>query len=186
MQRILQDGLLFKLLERADHDLAAAARQAGCPLCGAVLHRGDYPRKPRGCPERWDRRLSFCCSACRKRMTPASVRYLGRKVYVGALVTLAAAMLNGLSSWRVSCLSRHLGVDRRTLKRWREWWREAFVRGPFWKGARGAFARPVSEATMPLGLVEAFEASQEVQGMVRLLGFISPITVGRWGGGLGM
>jgi hypothetical protein len=39
---------------------------------------------------------------------------------------------------------------------------------------------------MPLGLVEAFGAAQDAQGMVRLLRFISPITVGRLGGGLGM
>ena len=28
----------------------------------------------------YDRRLSFCCADCRKRLTPVSVRFLGRKV----------------------------------------------------------------------------------------------------------
>lgn len=184
MEKILKDVRFFKLLEDADLDLAAAARREGCPACGGRLDGGNYRRKPRGVPMAWDRRLSYCCSRCRKRRTPASVRFLGPKVYAGVMVTLAAAMLNGLAGWRVACLSRELGVDRRTLKRWREWWRKAFVRSAFWKGARGAFARPVAEAAMPLGLVDAFGAANGAEAMVRLLMFLSPITVVRRGGGL--
>jgi len=186
MENILKDVRFFKLLEEADRDLAATARREGCRVCGARLDGADYPRKPRGCPMAWDRRLSFCCSRCRRRRTPASVRFLGPKVYTGAMVTLAAAMLNGPADRHVSCLSRALGVDRRTLKRWREWWRGAFVRSAFWKGARGALARPVAEATMPLGLVEVFGAADGAEGMVRLLAFFSPVTVGRRGRGLGL
>lgn len=189
MNKILQSVRFFKLLEVVDHDLAAQAQQAGCSLCGGRLDCGNYLRKPRGGPIEWNRRLSFCCARCRKRTTPVSVRFLGPKVYVGAMVTLAAAMQNGLAPWRVAHLSRELGVTRRTLKRWREWWQKTFVNRPFWKGARGAFARPVAEGTMPLGLVEAFGAdgaADGAEGMVRLLLFISPITTCRRCGGLGM
>lgn len=189
MNKILQSVQFFKLLEVVDHDLAAQAQQAGCPLCGGRLDCGNYLRKPRGGLIEWNRRLSFCCARCRKRTTPVSVRFLGPKVYVGAMVTLAAAMQNGLAPWRVAHLSRELGVTRRTLKRWREWWQKTFVNRPFWKGARGAFARPVAEGTMPLGLVEAFGAdgaADGAEGMVRLLLFIAPITTGRRCGGLGM
>lgn len=185
MHTILKDARFFKLLEQVDQDLAAEARREGCPRCGAVLHRGNYERKPRGGPMAWDRRLSFCCSRCRRRRTPVSVRFLGRKVYVGVLVVLAAAMHNGLPEWRVSRLSRELGVDRHTLRRWREWWLGAFVRSRFWKGARGAFARPVAEDTLPFGLVAAFGA-QEPEGMVRLLRFLAPITASSLGCGLGV
>ena len=189
MHKILQNVQFFKLQEQIDHDLAAQAQQAGCPLCGGRLDCANYPRKSRGGPIDWNWRLSFCCDRCRKRMTPVSVRFLGPKVYVGAMVTLAAAMQNGLAPWRVARLSRELGVGRRTLRRWREWWRKTFVNTPFWKGARGAFARPVAEGTMPLGLVETFGADGAAgseEGMMRLLLFIAPITTGRRCGGLGM
>lgn len=184
MGKLLKSAELFKLLEETDRDLAAAVQQGGCPLCGGRLDVSDHPRKPRGGPTSWDRRLNLCCRRCRKRRLPPSVRFLGPRVYVGVVVTLAAAMLNGLSGWRVACLSRELGVDRRTLKRWREWWRAVFVRSAFWKEARGGFARPVAETTMPLGLVESFGA-QDAEGMVRLLRFLAPITVGTRGVGLG-
>jgi hypothetical protein len=57
--------------------------------------RGGLPRAPRGAAEgldaSWDSRRSFCCAVegCRRRSTPPSVRFLGRKVYVGAIVVLA-------------------------------------------------------------------------------------------------
>ncbi|MHB1829616.1 MAG: hypothetical protein ACYCV6_18355, partial [Steroidobacteraceae bacterium] len=44
---------------------------------------------PRGCPpsvlEEYSRRLSFTCGRCEKRTTPASVRFLGRRVYVAQM-----------------------------------------------------------------------------------------------------
>ncbi|MCC5873384.1 MAG: hypothetical protein JJU22_13365, partial [Gammaproteobacteria bacterium] len=78
---------------RIDDDLAATARQQAC-RCGGALHRADYPRKPRGCPRRFREafswRHSFCCQRCRGRNTPPSVRFLGRRVYLGLIVVLAS------------------------------------------------------------------------------------------------
>ena len=86
--------LFLALLLRIDHDLAAQTCADGCP-CGGVLHRADYPRKPRGCPVevRHDHssRLSFCCSMCRRRATSMSVRFLGRRVYLALAVVLVSA-----------------------------------------------------------------------------------------------
>ena len=68
-----------------DKDLAATTKKQGCS-CGGRLHCANYPRKPRGgcenLPQSYDYRLSFCCDrdGCRKRTTPPSVRFLGRKV----------------------------------------------------------------------------------------------------------
>ena len=183
MDKILKDGRLFKLLERADQDLAAEAQMAGCVYCGAKLHVGDYPRKPRGGPE-WEKRSSFCCSQCRKRKTPPSVRFLGRKVYVGVVVTLAAAMMHGLDGRRVERLRRELGVHRRTLKRWREWWLKTFVQSPFWKAARARFMPLLRESVMPQCLVEALHADGP-EGMDRLLRFLSPITASASAAGRG-
>ena len=84
----LQDPKLYSLLLLIDEDLAAQAQSAGCS-CGGALHSARYPRKPRGAPrellEQYRSRLSFCCAACRRRTTPESVRYLGRRVYLAVV-----------------------------------------------------------------------------------------------------
>jgi len=177
MEKVLKDGRLFKLLEKADSDLAEAAQAGGCGHCGGKLHRGDFERKPRGGPQ-WDSRYSFCCEEedCRKRTTPPSVRFLGRKVYAGVVVVLVSAMMHGLKPKRVEKLREALDIDRRTLERWRTWWLENFVGSRFWKSARAFFMPRLDETVLPLSLVEVFQAKRRA-GMARLLEFISPITV---------
>ena len=178
MEQILHDQKVYELLERVDADLAARACATGCAHCGGDLHRGDYPRKPRGGPA-WDRRDSFCCEreGCRKRTTPPSVRFLGRKVYVGVVVVLVAAMVQGPSAPRVERLREALGIDRRTLLRWRAWWTETFGQSGFWKGEGGRFRQPIQVARLPLALVEVFAAEQRA-GLLKLMQFLSPITTG--------
>ena len=176
MEKILRDRRVYELLEEVDRDLALKAQAVGCEHCGGALHRGDYTRKSRGGPA-WEKRHSFCCSreGCRKRKTPVSVRFLGRKVYVGVVVVVVSAMMHGLSEGRVKRLRQVLGIDRRTLKHWREWWRRTFAQGRFWRAAQGRFRRPSLEERLPLGLVEAFGAQQS-NGLVNLMKFLSPIT----------
>jgi len=174
MEKVLKNGLLFKLLEKADWDIAQEAHEGVCKYCGERLDWGDYTRKPRG-GGRWKKRHSFNCRRCRKRHTPPSVRFLGRKVYVGVVVVLVGAMMHGVKPARVERLRQELGIDERTLKRWRKWWLETFVKSGFWKGARGRFIPVADEKSMPLSLVEAFGADGE--GLVKLMEFISPITV---------
>ena len=85
---LLRDATLYDVLLKVDRDLAAEAKAARCS-CGGTLHSARYPRKPRGGPDPLDpeygHRLSFCCAVdgCRQRVTPPSVRYLGRRVYLG-------------------------------------------------------------------------------------------------------
>ena len=176
MENILQDRRVYELLEKVDRELALKALEGRCEHCGSPLHRGDYPRKPRGGPG-WEKRYSFCCSRedCRKRKTPPSVRFLGRKVYVGVVVVVVSAMMHGLSERRVKRLCQVLEIDRRTLEHWREWWRWTFVPGGFWRAERGRFRGPITEEKMPLGLVAAF-GIQQSQGLVKLMRFLSPIT----------
>ena len=83
-------------------------------------------------------RHSFCCAeeGCRKRHTPLSLRFLGRKVYLGTVVILLSAMRHGLTQDRMETLRTRLSIDRRTLERWRVWWLENFVRSDFWRAAR--------------------------------------------------
>ena len=97
---LLRTASFWEFLFTVDERLAEEAREAGCP-CGGPLHRANYPRQPRGgcanLPESYGHRLSFCCArdGCRKRTTPPSVRFLGRKVFLGAVVVLVAAMRHG-------------------------------------------------------------------------------------------
>lgn len=133
----------WSFLLSVDQDIADRARREACP-CGGRLHCANFPRKPRGCPdglpEGYSARLSFCCDrdGCRKRVTPPSVRFLGRKVYLAAIVVLTAAMRQGPTPRRVRELSRLVGADRATIFRWQGFWQEQFPRTPFWKVARAS------------------------------------------------
>ena len=178
MESLLQDGKLHLLLEKVDYDLAEEARQGGCRDCGHKVHRADYDRKPRGGPAEWDKRHSFCCArdGCRCRLTPPSVRFLGRKVYVGVIVVLISALQSGLNAKRVEGLREALRIDIRTLRRWREWWLSTFVASPFWKQAKARFISPLDEKRMPLSLVNAFGQPAR-ERVLELLIFLSPITI---------
>jgi len=175
-QSYLADQQLFQLLEKVDADLAETARQQGCLYCGGKLHRADDDRKPRGGPE-WDRRNSFCCAqeGCRRRRTPESVRFLGRRVYAGLIVVLISAMMHGLNAERVRRLREALQIDTRTLERWRQWWLNKFVHSSFWKAARARFMPPLCEQTLPWSLGLSFEVERRDR-LLALLQFLAPIT----------
>lgn len=176
-QRQLADEKLPRLLEKVDYELAEKASQEGCLYCGSKLHRGNYKRKPRGGPEHWDKRCSFCCSleGCRRRLTPPSVRFFGRRFFIAPIVVLLSAMNHGLTAERVRRLREWLDVDVRTLERWRLWWLETFVQSPFWKAARAQLMPPVDQATLPWSLGQRFGFSRR-QRLVAFLKFLSPLT----------
>jgi hypothetical protein len=176
---LLSDATLFRALVAIDRDLADTAQAGGCLICGGRLDHSDYPRKPRGGPatlgSAYDRRTSFCCDDCRKRLTPVSVRFLGRKVYLGVVVLLACVLRQGPTPWRVARLREQLGVSAETLRRWHHWWRDDFVHTPFWKTARARFAQPPAEDDLPVSLLLQF--TSDVLGQVlATLRFISPLT----------
>jgi hypothetical protein len=176
---LLTDATLYTALIAIDQDLATTAQAGGCRRCPGRLHHGDYPRKPRGgpatLPVAYDRRTSFCCARCRKRLTPPSVRFLGRRVYLAAVVVLACVLRQGPTPTRARRLCALLGVSADTLARWHRWWRDAFVHTAFWKAARGRFAQPVDEADLPRDLLARFPG-EAVTPLVALLRFLSPLT----------
>jgi hypothetical protein len=174
---ILSDPRLYVILLQIDLDLAAATRKSGCPFCGGRLDSARYRRKPRaplalGPEHGW--RESFCCAVegCRRRTTPPSARFLGRRVYLATVVVLTTALAQGLSASRVKRLRAELEVDRTTLRRWQRWWRETFVHTPFWQTARARFMPPVLETDLPRSLVERFSAGT-VDGLMALLFFFA-------------
>lgn len=175
---VLQDRNFYLLLERADKERAAEVQAAGC-RCGGRLHSARYPRKPRGEPCWRDevvRRHSFCCAQCRRRSTPMSVRFLGRRVYWAALVVLATALAHGVSERRLTQLKGLLGVPARTVLRWRDWWRTQFVVTPLWIAQRGRFVPPPDVATLPASLLERFSAPDEPSRLFAALQFIAPLS----------
>jgi hypothetical protein len=177
---VLSDSRFFSTLTKFDEDLAAKVRAAGCG-CGGRLHSARYPRKPRGGPAdlgaEYGWRMSLCCAeeGCRRRVTPPSVRYLGRRVYLGVVVVLVSAMEHGLSLRRVAKLNQHLGIGLRTLRRWRQWWRTAFVHTALWRGACGRFVPPVEEIALPYALLERFGGAG-AERVLAMLRFLSPLT----------
>ena len=173
---------LFELLFAVDQDLAAHAQAAGCPACGGRLHSARYPRKPRGGPAdlgpEYEWRFSFCCAGegCRRRATPPSVRFLGRRVYLGAVVVLVTAMQAGVTPMRAQRLRELLGVNVRTLKRWRSWWRTTFVATAFWRAVHGRFMPAVPVETLPASLLERFLGPDPRSRLVHMLRFVCPLT----------
>lgn len=174
----LCDGRVWEHLLRIDQDLADAARRAGCPRCGDRLDGARYPRKPRGCPidldARYECRLGLCCDACRKRVRPPSVLFLGRRVYFGAVIVLSV-MDRALTPERLAALKQQLGVDRRTVRRWQRWWRESFPRTALWSTQRGRLMPPVDESALPGSLLGRFSGDLPNQ-LISLLRFVSPLT----------
>ena len=164
-------------LSDLDQQIAEQVQRAGCPHCGGRLDRADYDRKPRGgklAPEAeaWTRRLSLCCAreGCRRRSTPPSVRFLGRKVYVEVVILLACV--------RAATLERRAeapetGVPARTVQRWLSWWRTVFVASAFWTEARARLLPPVEECQLPASLLARFRS---VSAVIDLARFVGPIT----------
>jgi hypothetical protein len=182
-QAVLADATFHEQLLIFDRDLAASARAARCWLCGGALHAASYDRKPRGCPaglaHEYAQRFSFCCAVdgCRKRTTPPSLRFLGRHVYLATVVTLISALMLGTTPSRLGRLSVVPGLDRRTLARWRAWWRSTFTDGPFAAVAKAAVATPIDIAALPVALLKRFAGDVREQ-LIALLRFLGPLTGG--------
>ncbi len=173
-----QPGFL-QFLAAIDTDLASRARMQGCRFCGGALHSACYPRKPRGgvvVATEATTRHSFCCDKCRRRTTPESVRFLGRRVYPGFVMVLLSAMKSGVTDTLINELQLHLGVARRTLQRWRHWWREIFVKTPFWDLGRGRFMPPIDHAALPMSLLDRFNGQDGQSQLVLCLRFLAPLS----------
>ena len=178
----LTESSLLAFLTKCDRELAEQWRQNGCRHCKeGTLHQANFWRKTRGPGIESELcRFSFCCSreGCRKRHTPPSVRFLGPKVYLGIVVVLISAMRHGVTPGRVERLREELGIARRTLQRWREWWLEDFRRSRFWKGARSRFMPALDEEVLPLSLCEAFHIAfgdLRIDALARLMDFLRPL-----------
>ena len=118
---ILSNARVWAFLKQVDAAEAQTCREAGCPRCGGAFHSATYPRKPHGLAAalRDDvRRFSLCCSVCRRQVKPPSVRFFGRRFYVGALFVVVSALAQA-GGVRLHTIARRWGIAASTLKRWR-------------------------------------------------------------------
>ncbi len=185
-QTLALSASLYLLLQDADDVIADGFGSRECLHCGGPLHIASYPRKPRGgptgLPDSYLRRHSFCCGRCRRRLTPPSVRFLGRRVYLAAVVVLVSIGRHGLTGRRLAKLRRLLDdgkstICRATVERWRRWWRETFPTSSFWRARRGDFRHGVDEQEMPGSLLECFGGERDV-GLLAMLRWLGPLTSG--------
>ena len=101
------------LLLAFDGDLADAARAGRCRHCDGALHSAKFKRKPRGrgCAKlsapasTTSASASAAPSTAAGAETPASLRFLGRRVYVAAIVVLIAILKHGATDARLARLS---------------------------------------------------------------------------------
>ena len=161
---------LFLLLARIDLALAEEVRAAGCGLCGGPLHDAHYLRKPRGGPPLPDSlsvRRSLCCGHCRRRSTPPSVLFLGRRVYWGAVVVVVAALRQRRpGSASAAVLRRTLGVSWKTVRRWMDWWAEAFPASRTWRAFRGRLDATVRVDDLPAALFDVVTSARGLLGVL--------------------
>lgn len=176
---VAQDPSFFRFLSQVDAELAAETRAAGCPHCSGRLHTADFPRKPRGCPaavvEEYSWRLSFTCGRCDSRATPSSVRFLGRRVYVAAVLMLSSPP-DGASARELQHL---LGISRRTVLRWRRWWTQEFTRTRLWISLRSRLMPPIAPGELPLALVDRLRSTVPAKRLAQALRLLSPLSVSR-------
>jgi hypothetical protein len=186
----LSDSRFYRFLFQIDLDIATEVQWGGCVHCGGSLHVSCYPRKPRGIrsvlEESYEYRLSFCCAedGCRRRSTPPSVRFLGRKVYLGVMVVLITAMEHGLTPKRRKLLIENLGLWSQTLSRWRQWWRESFPVSRCWQAEKGKFIPPIELEGLPGSVLGRLNGKDLPLRLCRLLLLLAPFTTTSWSGSL--
>lgn len=162
---------LLSALVAIDERIVVEIQSEGCPRCGGKLYRADYARKPRGLPPEvvslLERRFSLCCAreGCRRRVTPPSVCFMGRRLYPAPWVVLAAAYQQA---------AQMIGIGRRTAIRWKNWWRTSFRRSSQWGYLRTFLMPPIDESRLPASLFERFAGQGR---LVSLLQFISRVVV---------
>ncbi len=169
----------FAQLEREDEAIAARVKAGGCAWCEGPLYRSDYDRKPRGAfvagaAEEFVVRHSLCCGreGCRRRSTPPSLRFLSRRVYVGAVVIVASMVALALKA--AGAIRKATGVPARTTRRWLGWWQVGFVQTEVFVAVAARLVG-VSIDALPTSIVERLPGTTE-QRLRTMLDLLAPIT----------
>ncbi|HXB16797.1 MAG TPA: hypothetical protein VNV44_13760 [Solirubrobacteraceae bacterium] len=192
VDQVVLEREFFELLEAYDEAITGRVAAEGCPVCDGPLYRGDYDRKPRGgliarTGEEFVRRFSLCCGreGCRRRATPPSLRFLGRRVYLGAVVILASLVAHALgvlttvrSAKRRAAMKVRAatGVPARTTRRWLGWWRGPFLSTEVFVSIRARLVG-VDVAQLPASILDRLpgKSAEQVRALLTLL---APLTTG--------
>lgn len=164
------------LLRELDAKWAKMAKEKGCPHCGGKLDVSNYPRKPRSLDSfdgLCDRRQSFCCrnDGCRKRLTPFSVRFLGRKIYLEIVILLSL------------CFGINPGIEpvpTRTVRRWRGFFKSVLNPiDPFWKTQIGFFPAGFNPNGTVVSIYQHFSLNHSNPDSlwIHCLKFFSPLSI---------
>jgi hypothetical protein len=160
----------FQQLRELDFDLFLAAKAKPCLGCGGKLDTSHFPRKLRDTgTEAEAQRFSLCCrnEGCRKRVTPPSLRFFGRKVYSAWAVVLVLDFCEALGIARV--------ISRQTLARYRQFWQERLAeRSLFMRWARGSLPPGTPPTKTPGPLLPHF-GFPSFDGRVAVLRFFTHI-----------
>jgi hypothetical protein len=106
------------------------------------------------------------------------VVFQGRTLYFAASMMLASAFASGRRIRRAERLQALFGVDPRTLRRWQQWWCEAFPASPFFRAASGRFIPPLEASALPRSLLEQFAGGERAEDLLSALLFLAPMTTG--------
>lgn len=102
---------------------------------------------------------------------PASVRFLGRKVYLGIVTVIASALARGPNRDAVRLLQAQLQVSWNTVTRWCRWWLE-LPGTSFWQRIGGILPVDLERGFLPASLLACFsgDPSERLLQLMRLLG----------------
>jgi len=176
------DREFFARLLAIDTALAARTRASRCGVCGGPLCASHFERKPRGGllaaageDPAFRRRYSYCCAreGCRKRATPPSVRFLGRKVYLEGAI-LIACVIAPLVHEHARAVREATGIAARTVRRWQQWWRTTFTASALWVELRSR--RPLDPSSLPGAMLDLFDGESRDDRLCRATQWLSPLT----------
>lgn len=169
-------------LRHVDQVAAGVIDRAGCRHCGGRLDVANFPRKVRGLDPAseaaggYDVRLSLCCAreGCRRRATPPSVRFFGRRIFASVVFMLVAVGTGGRSvdSALPTSSSRPSWATR---KRWASWWAERFVLEPWFVVLASRLATPVDLRCPAKDLLSRFDGGI-VDRIANVLALLAPMT----------
>lgn len=183
LPKFLSNIKFHRFLTDLDGHLAEETRQKGCPHCGEKLNISNYPRSPFGVPTSfrvfYRQRLSLCCTSCRKRTTPPSVRFFGHRWYCSPIFMLFSTLMNKPRKNRLMALQRELDltISKQTLWRWHHWWKSYFPASAFWKQNKALMPEQGMRGPFPWAIIHVYSGPLEKR-LIQFLRFLMPITAG--------
>lgn len=166
----------LRLLDEAS---AVEVQRGRCPACEGRLDVANYPRKVRGLDVEseaaggYARRFSLCCAreGCRKRATPPSVRFLGRRVFASVIFLLVALGQAGVHAGASSPSTTKPSWP--TRKRWSWWWTRGLVLEPWFPLLAARLASPLDREHVAEDLMSRFEGDL-AERVLRVLALLAP------------